>query len=111
MLLIYFIAVMNNTILHGTLTGSLVMWLFGRYASTWPSLRPQVESAFGLWGSIRASGDIISIGIWCYALRKPLPAPAEEPVLLPAEVYRELSPAVNLRLRTFNNRLLELLKP
>jgi hypothetical protein len=31
-------------------------------------------------------------------------------VLLPAEVYRELSPAVNLRLRAFNDRLMGLLK-
>jgi hypothetical protein len=59
---------------------------------------------------IRTSGEIISISIWCYALRKPLPAPAKDPVLLPAEVYRELSPAVNLRLRAFNDRLMGLLK-
>jgi hypothetical protein len=111
MCLVSVIGVMNNTILRGALTGPLVMWLFGRYASSWPGLRPQVESAFGWWASIRASGDILSICIWCYALRKPLPAPAKEPVLLPAEVYRELSPAVNLRLRAFNDRLLEMLKP
>jgi hypothetical protein len=63
-----------------------------------------------LWSTIRTSGDIISISMWCYALRKPLPAPAKDPVLLPAEVYREFSPEVNLRLRAFNDRLLELLK-
>ena len=70
-----------------------------------------MEHAIGLWASIRTSGDIISVGVWCYALRKPLPAPAKEPVLLPAGVYREFSPEVNLRLRAFNDRLLELLKP
>ena len=86
------------------------MWLFGRYTSSWPSLKPQVEGAIGLWASIHTSGEIISISIWCYALRKPLPAPAKDPVLLPAEVYRELSPAVNLRLRAFNDRLMGLLK-
>jgi hypothetical protein len=32
-------------------------------------------------------------------------------VLLPAEVYREMSPAINMRLATFNDRLMELLKP
>ena len=36
---------------------------------------------------------------------------AEAPELLPAEVYRELSPAINMRLATFNDRLVELLKP
>jgi len=110
MCLVSILGVMNDTILHEALTGRLVMWLFGRYAPSWPSLRPQVESALGLWNSIRTSGQIISISIWCYALRKPLPAPAQDPVLLPAEVYRELSPAVNLRLRAFNDRLMGLLK-
>ena len=60
---------------------------------------------------IRSSGFIVSVSIWCYALRKPLPAPAQEPDLLPAEVYGELSPAVNLRLRAFNDRLQEMLRP
>jgi hypothetical protein len=31
--------------------------------------------------------------------------------MLPADVYREMSPAINMRLATFNNRLVELLKP
>jgi hypothetical protein len=35
----------------------------------------------------------------------------EAPEMLPAEVYRELSPAINLRLSAFNDRLAELLKP
>jgi len=105
------IDIMNNTILYNTFTGNLIFWFFGRYASSWTKFRSQVVSANGLWNTIRTSGLIISMSIWCYALRKPLPAPAKDPVLLPIEVYRELSPAVNLRLRAFNNRLLELLKP
>jgi hypothetical protein len=52
-----------------------------------------------------------AMGIWCYALRKPIPERADAPELLPVEVYRELSPAINMRLATFNNRLVELLKP
>ena len=111
MFLVALDSIMNNTILRDTLTGRLFFWLFGRYASSWPGLRSQVESARDLWNTIHTSGEIISISIWCYALRKPLPAPAKDPVLLPAEVYRELSPAVNLRLRAFNDRLLEMLKP
>jgi hypothetical protein len=102
--------ILNDTLLFDKLTGHLFFWLFGRYASTWSELRSQVESANDLWNMIRTSGLIISNSIWCYALRKPLPAPAKSPVLLPAEVYRELSPAVNLRLRAINDRLLELLK-
>ena len=111
MLFISVSEVINNTILFNTLTRHLFFWLFGRYAPFWPDLKSQVESANDLWNTIRTSGDIISISIWCYPLRKPLPAPAQAPVLLPAEVYRELSPAVNLRLRAFNDRLLEMLKP
>jgi hypothetical protein len=111
MFLVALVGIMNNTILRDTLSGRLIFWLFGRYASSWPGLRSQVDSANDLWNTIRASGDIVSISIWCYALRKPLPVPAQDPVLLPAEVYRELSPAVNLRLRAFNDRLLEMLKP
>jgi hypothetical protein len=71
----------------------------------------QVERANESWNTIRFSAFIISLSIWCYALRKPLPAPAQEPDLLPAEVYSTLSPAVNLRLRAFNDRLQEMLKP
>jgi len=107
--LVSIIDIMNNTILRYIFIGHL-FWFFGRYASSWSGLRPQIESANGLWNTIRTSGLIVSISIWCYALRKPLPAPAKQPVLLPAEVYRELSPAVNLRLRAFNDRLLEMLK-
>ena len=51
-----------------------------------------------------------AIGIWCYGLRKPVVAPGRAE-LLPAEVYQELSPAINLRLSTFNDKLVELLKP
>lgn len=110
MCLVSFIDVLNNTILRNTFTGPLFFWFFGRYSSSWSAMRSQVESATNLWNTISASGGIISICIWCYALRRPLSAPARNPMLLPAEVYRELSPGVNLRLRAFNDRLLELLK-
>jgi hypothetical protein len=111
MCLISIIDIVNNAILYRIFTGRLMFWFFGRYTSSWSGLKAQVEGANDLWNSIRTLGFISSISIWCYALRKPLPAPAKEPVLLPAEVYKELSPAVNLRLRSFNDRLLEMLKP
>lgn len=74
-------------------------------------IRSQVERVNDVWSAIHLSCFMFSIGIWCYALRKPVLAPAESPVLLPARVYREMSPAINLRLATFNDRLVELLKP
>jgi hypothetical protein len=111
MCLISVIDILNNAILYKVFTGPLVFWFFGKYMSSWAGLQAHVERANNLWNVVRTFGFISSISIWCYALRKPLPAPATEPMLLPAEVYRELSPVVNLRLRAFNNRLLEILKP
>jgi hypothetical protein len=111
MCVVSIIDVMNNTILRDLFTGHLFFWFFGRYASSWPGMRSQIQSANLWWGTVRTSAFIISIGIWCFALRKPLPAPAQEPDLLPAEVYGTLSPAINLHLRAFNDRLLEMLKP
>jgi len=64
-----------------------------------------------MWNLIRFSSFMVSMSIWCFALRKSLPALAKDPVLLPASVYEEFSPALNLRLRAFNDRLQELLKP
>ena len=110
MLLISIIDMFSTSSLRNTFTGTLMYWFFRRYANSWSDLKAQIESATGLWNTIRISGDIISISMWCYALRKPLSAPATKPVLLPAEVYRELSPAVNLRLRAFNDRLQGMLK-
>jgi hypothetical protein len=111
MCVISVIDILNNAMLYKVFTGPLVFWFFGRYMSSWAGLQTQVERANDLWNVIRTFGFVSSISIWCYALRKPLPAPAAEPVLLPAEVYRELSPVVNVRLRAFNSRLLEILKP
>ena len=111
MCVISVIDILNNAMLYKVFTGPLVFWFFGRYTSSWAALQTQVERANDLWNVIRTFGFVSSITIWCYALRKPLPAPATEPVLLPAEVYRELSPVVNVRLRAFNTRLLEILKP
>jgi len=64
-----------------------------------------------LWSTVHLFSFMFSMGIWCFALRKPVPVPSESPVLLPAEIYREMSPAINLRLSAFNDRLVELLKP
>jgi|SRR5579872_738466 len=110
MLIVSIIDTINTAILRDTFTGHLVFWFFRRYGASWSSLRPQVEGATELWNRIHTLGEIASISIWCFALRKPLPAPSKEPVLLPAEIYNELSPAVNLRLRAFNNRLSGMLK-
>jgi hypothetical protein len=110
MIVISAVNVFNNTLLQNTFTHWLSFWFFTKYSSLWSGISSQVAQAKDLWNAIRTSGLIGSIAIWCFALRKPLPVPASAPVLLPKEVYAEFSPAVNLRLRAFNDRLLELLK-
>lgn len=57
---------------------------------------------------VAASG--LTLGTWCVLLRHPLPELAGEPALLPAEVYAEMSPAVNLQLRELNDRIVEMLR-
>jgi hypothetical protein len=110
MLVVSMIDAINNTMLRDAFTGHLFSWFFGRYESSWPDMRSQIEHLNNVWNLIRTSGFVTSVSIWSYALRKPLPAPAVKPELLPAEVYGTLSPAVNLRLRAFNDRLEEMLK-
>jgi hypothetical protein len=103
--------VIANTILRNLLTGYLYSFFSMSEKALWPALRPQVQHAEDLWSTFHLFSFMFSMGIWCYALRKPLPAQSESPVLLPAEVYREMSPAINMRLSAFNERLVELLRP
>jgi hypothetical protein len=92
----------NNTVLRTLFT----QWIF-----SWSQMRLRVEEVNDWWNTIRTFAFVVSMSAWCFALRKPLPAPNQEPKLLPAKIYAEVSPAVNLRLRAINDRLLELLKP
>jgi hypothetical protein len=103
--------VIGNTILLGLFTGSLFPVFVASHTPHWFTLQHQFERAEGIWSTVHLFCFMAAMGIWCYALRKPIPARVEAPELLPAEVYRELSPAINLRLSAFNDRLAELLKP
>lgn len=90
-------------------------YLFPFFTANQSSIASAVIRFYGrindVWSTIHLLCFMAAMGIWSYALRKPIPMRAKETELLPAEVYRELSPAINLRLSTFNNRLLQLLKP
>jgi hypothetical protein len=102
----------GNAIIRNLYTGSLFSFFQTSQRSALAApIRPQVERINDLWSAVHLLCFMFSIGIWCYFLRKPAPAASESPVLLEARVYRELSPAINLRLTTFNDRLVELLKP
>ena len=85
--------------------------LLAHYMSSGVSMKVQVERINDLWNTVYVAASAISLGSWCFLLRKPLAVPASKPVLLPAEIYQELAPAINLRLRAFNDRMEEMLKP
>jgi hypothetical protein len=103
--------VIGDTIVGNLFTGYLLPF----FAANQSSIGSAVIHFYGrindLWSTIHLIFFMTAIGVWCYALRRPIPAREEAPELLPVEVYRELSPAINMRLATFNDRLVELLKP
>jgi hypothetical protein len=101
----------GDTILANLFTGYLFPFFTANPGSVGSALIRFYSRMNDFWSTIHLFSFMAAMGIWCYALRKPLPEPAQAPVLLPAELYRELSPAINLRLNAFNSRLLELLKP
>jgi hypothetical protein len=103
--------VIGNSILLSLFTGSLFPVFVASHTPHWFILQHQFERAEDVWSTVHLFCFMAAMGVWCYAVRKPIPARVEAPELLPAEVYRELSPAINLRLSAFNDRLMELLKP
>jgi hypothetical protein len=103
--------VIGDTILRSLLSGYLLPLFTASRTSLWFALKPHFDRIADLWSMIHLISFMASIGIWCFALRRPIPARTEAPELLPAEVYREMSPAINMRLSAFNDRLAELLKP
>jgi hypothetical protein len=99
------------TVLLSAFKGYLFPWFLESQKALWPALEPMVRRVDDIGSTVHLLCFMIAIGVWGFALRKPFSDTAERPDLLPVEVYRELSPAINLRLITFNERLLELLKP
>ena len=92
-------------------SGTVLRNLFMQFRPAWAVMNSEISRVNNIHSTILIAASCISLGIWSYLLRKPLPEPVREPVLLPAEVYQELSPAINLRMRAFNRRLVEMLKP
>lgn len=103
--------VIGNTVLRNIFTSSLLSFFLANQEKVRSALNPSFQRVSDLWGIIHLFSFMFTIGIWCFALRKPLPARQDSPALLPSEVYRKLSPAINMRLASFNTRILELLKP
>jgi hypothetical protein len=103
--------VIGDTILRSLFTGYLFPLFAANRTPLWSTLEPQIARVKDMYSTFHLFCFMAAMGIWCYAVRRPIPARAEAPELLPVEVYRELSPAINLRLTTLNDRLVELLKP
>lgn len=79
----------------------------------WPSFYgnpPSAQRQEAWWNGARFVVLNAVLAVWCFALRKPLPAPRPAPQMLPPETYGELSPAINSRLRALNARLMDFLK-
>jgi hypothetical protein len=68
------------------------------------------SGSFVLWSAVRHFSFDLALVTWCVALWKPLPAPQPAPVLLEREVYNNIAPQVNSRLRELNSKLSEMLK-
>ncbi len=109
--LICAVDIISDTILRSLYAGPFFSVLTENHTSHWYSLLSNFDKINHTWDLVHLSCFMAAIGVWCYGLRKPVVAPGAAPELLPAEVYRELSPAINLRLSTFNDKLVELLKP
>lgn len=69
------------------------------------------KRAYGpLWNFLGTVSFTSSVLVWGWALRRTAWQPADSAKMLPASVYREMSPAVNERLSVLNDRLGNLFK-
>jgi len=65
---------------------------------------------FTAWNWLDIVAFLACLLVWTWALRKSIPRPVLNPMLLPGSVYRQLSPEINLRLRLLNERLCQFWK-
>jgi hypothetical protein len=91
-------------------TNAAMVQTVGRHFPDWLGYYRRIGQVQTLWSSAQGLAAVGVLAMWAAALRHPIPAARPVPVLLPDSAYRELSPAVNFRLRAFNARLSELLK-
>lgn len=106
-----FVDAIGNTIVLNRLEGALLPWFLESQRAVWPSMEPLVRRLDDIWSTVHLGAFVISVGIWCHALRQPLRAQNESKELLPRGAYERISGAISIRLATFNDRLAELLEP
>ncbi|MGD0841165.1 MAG: hypothetical protein ABSA32_08425 [Candidatus Acidiferrales bacterium] len=93
------------------ITSAVMVHTVATHLPGWIGYQAWAQQSQAWWNVARALPSVGILSVWAVTLAQPIPATRPAPALLPASAYRELAPAVNLRLRAFNARLLELLKP
>lgn len=89
---------------------SVVQVLNNIFLGEWLTQYFRLMRFFPLWDGIRTVSFNVAVVIWCLAVWRPLSETAPEAILLPQQVYDELTPRLNYRLRMLSQRLLEMLK-
>jgi hypothetical protein len=92
------------------MTSAVMVQAVATHLPNWAGYQAWLDHAQTWWNSLQGLASACVLVLWAVALRKPVSVARQTPVLLPASTYRELSPAINFRLRALNTRLLELLK-
>jgi hypothetical protein len=92
------------------MTSAAMVQGIATHLPSWAGYHAWLEHAQSWWNSAQGVAQACVLVVWAVALRKPVPFARQTPALLPESTYRELSPAINFRLRALNTRLLELLK-
>jgi hypothetical protein len=64
-----------------------------------------------IWQAAPVAAYAVVQVLWTVALRKPLAVEEKQHVLLPASIYREISPEINQRLHLLNEQLVQFWKP
>jgi hypothetical protein len=93
------------------MANAVMLQAVGAHFSGLAAFQAWVAQAQIWWNTAQGLAAVYALALWAVALRKPVATQRPVPELLPATAYRELSPAVNLRLRAMNSRLTELLRP
>jgi hypothetical protein len=86
-------------------------WAFASHPPSWPGYVACMGRTQVWWYAFRSLPADCALIMWIDVLREPGSTTRSSPALLPASAYRELSPAVNARLRALDARLLELFGP
>ena len=92
------------------MTNAVMLQAIARHLPSSIDYSAWTQHAQTWWNTAQGLASACVLAVWAVALRHPVLATRPAPALLPAAAYRELSPAVNFRLRALNTRLLELLK-